>query len=378
MIKKTVVFLRSNPVDPDSRVEKEVNSLLKAGYNVKILAWDRSMQYKVRESYLKLEDGKPKIYRFGIPATFGGGIKNLKAFIIFQIKMLLWLIKNKKEYNIIHACDFDTGYTAYNAARILNKRLVFDIFDYLFTDIEGRFKPFKRYIVYLQHKIINYADGTIICTEQREEQIKGSKPKNLTIIHNSPPQIDKQFTDLHLNNKKTKIAYVGILQDHRFLKELAEVIKVNNDWELHIGGFGKYENYFEKLADKYNNIIYYGKLPYNKALELEHNCDIMTAIYDPSIGNHYYAAPNKFYEALMLGKPLIMVKGTGMYKVVKENEIGELMDYNISSLNTSIENLSKDRLRWPEISVKMKELYIKDYSWNEMEKRLIDLYDKLI
>ena len=34
----------------------------------------------------------------------------------------------------------------------------------------------------------------------------------------------------------------------------------------------------------------------------------MTAIYDPNISNHYYAAPNKFYEALMLGKPLIMVK----------------------------------------------------------------------
>ena len=36
-----VVMLRSNPVNPDSRVEKEVLALSKAGFDVQILAWDR-------------------------------------------------------------------------------------------------------------------------------------------------------------------------------------------------------------------------------------------------------------------------------------------------------------------------------------------------
>ena len=34
---KVILFIRSNPVNPDSRVEKEVYTLLKAGYNVEIL-----------------------------------------------------------------------------------------------------------------------------------------------------------------------------------------------------------------------------------------------------------------------------------------------------------------------------------------------------
>lgn len=39
--KTRVCILRSNPVRPDSRVEKEAWSLAKAGYDVHILAWDR-------------------------------------------------------------------------------------------------------------------------------------------------------------------------------------------------------------------------------------------------------------------------------------------------------------------------------------------------
>ena len=68
---------------------------------------------------------------------------------------------------------------------------------------------------------------------------------------------------------------------------------------------------FAEMAQKCENIFYYGRIPYDRTIALEKECDVMCAIYDPKVPNHYYAAPNKFYEALMLGMPLIMAKGTG-------------------------------------------------------------------
>lgn len=376
MNKMNIILLRSNPVDPDSRVEKEANSLIGAGYKVEILAWDRSAKYKIRESTLSLSNGHVKIHRLGIPAEFGAGIKNLKAFLVFQFKTFIWLLKNRDKFNIIHACDFDTAFTGYQVAKFFNKKLVFDIFDYLFTETNGKYSLFKKFIVNLQHKIINHADGTIICTEKRIEQLAGSKPKKLAVIHNSPPEFKEVLRKKSLNEDKVKIVYAGILQDERFLIELGEVVKDLDDCELHIAGFGKYEKHFKNLGETNSNIIFYGKLSYEKVLELENSCDIMTAIYEPS-SEHSFAAPNKFYEALMLGKPVIMVKGTGMSEVISQYDIGELIDCDKESLNGAIRNLIKRKDEWGAISSRMRKLYSQSYSWDEMEDRQQQFYREL-
>ncbi|CAH0346462.1 glycosyltransferase family 4 protein [Bacillus sp. CECT 9360] len=372
-----IIFVRSNPVNPDSRVEKEVNSLVKAGYTVEILAWDRSSKYRINESYVKLESGDVKISRFGIPASYGGGIrKNLWSLIQFQMSLFSWLVKNKNRYDVIHACDFDTAFITKKVAKQLKKKFVYDIFDY-YVDAFGVPNKLKKYIVYQDHTIINTADAVIICTDKRREQIKGTSPKRLAVIHNTPANQEAGFQKLDLNPNKTKLVYVGVLGNGRFIKEIVEIVKRNPQYEFHIGGFGEYEEYLQAVAKEYSNIYFYGKLPYHNTLELENSCDIMTAIYDPNVPNHYYAAPNKFYEGLMLGKPLIMAKNTGMDDVIAKHRLGEVIEYNMKSLETAIEKLIKRKCEWNIISNELRNLYKEKYSWDEMEIRLINLYKDL-
>ncbi|MHC3417571.1 hypothetical protein [Aerococcus sp. Group 1] len=76
-----IVFLRSNAVNPDSRVEKEVASLLKGGHEVSILAWDRESEIDSADT-LKFNQFNAPIYRFGIKSEFGAGFK--KIFYLFQ------------------------------------------------------------------------------------------------------------------------------------------------------------------------------------------------------------------------------------------------------------------------------------------------------
>ena len=127
---------------------------------------------------------------------------------------------------------------------------------------------------------------------------------------------------------------------------------------------------------KYNNIFFYGRIQYGQTLYLEEQCDIMLAIYDPSVENHVFAAPNKFYEALFLGKPLIMVGGTGMSNIVSEYKLGATIDYSkegfIDGLN-KLKSVDFDRT-----SIVAKELYNKYFSWKIMQERLIELYYVLI
>lgn len=375
MCKKSIVFLRSNPVDPDSRVEKEVNSLLKAGHRITILAWDREKTYSPAANRIKLENGSADIVRIGIAAEFGGGIKkNAVPLLRFQCFLYKWLVNNSSEYDVIHACDFDTAFAGSRAAKRCKKKLVYDIFDY-YVDSFNVPGIFRGVIEGMDHKIINSADAVIICNEQRREQIRGTAPHELTVIHNSPAK-----TDLHrvsVPDSSVKIAYVGILQETRFLKEIAETVSQRSDCELHIGGFGMLDEYFKEMSEHYENIIYYGRLKYSDTLKLEAECDIMTAVYDPRIRNHYYAASNKFYEALMLGKPIIMAKNTGMSDIVEKYDIGVCMEYTKEGFSGALDELIRRRNEWAGISERMKRLYESSYSWETMEKRLVCLYDKM-
>lgn len=369
-----ICIIRSNPVRPDPRVEKEALTLANAGYHVHILAWDRDSNAHEVEDVITVSNINIPITRLGYKASYGEGFKNIKPYLAFQFHIRKWL--KKHDFDIVHACDFDTAFFSLGVVRKKKKKFIFDIFDFLFDAPKS---IFEKCIKKLQFYLINSADATIICTEERKKQIEGSQPKNLCVIHNSPckEQIGNAVFKIK-ETTKIKIAYVGILQDYRLLKEIAEVISQSKEYELHMGGIGKYHTYFKNLSKKNSNINYYGCLSYEQTLALEKQCDIMVGIYDPAISNHRFAAPNKFYESLMLGKPIIMVNNTGMSNIVKEYNIGVLIEYSKVGFQEGLKQLCDRRDEWTLMGNKMEMLYQQFYSWSIMESRLLKLYKKIL
>ena len=377
-----IVFLRSNPISPDSRVEKEAESLVQDGHKVTVLAWDRSESYDSKEIKIKNLYGYTTIIRFGIPAVFGAGLKNLAALYKFQKATYDWLIKNKEHYDVIHACDLDNGLVASKVVNKTKKVFVYDVFDYYSASHDMPFH-LSPLVSNIENGIISKADATIICSEQRIKQISGSKPNKLVILHNAPHQRLIQLANENFSIKKTgisnrtKIGYVGILSRARLIEEMIKVVKKRDDLELHIGGFGQLNDYLVEESRECDRIIFYGKLPYPDTLKLEQQMDILTAIYDPEVENHKYAAPNKFYEALMLGKPLIMVHNTGMDYIVDKYRIGATIDFTEESLCNGIDSIIFERDRWDDICSIEKKMFNELYSWEIMGKRLQDLYREL-
>lgn len=380
-------MLRSNPVSPDPRVEKEAHALGKYGFGVRILCWDRGADYRKKDSKIKLGEKDVPICRIGCRASFGEGIKNIVPFAKFQVRMGLYLFSHRKEYDIIHACDFDTAFISSIISVLAGKKLVYDIFDF----ICGRpHNILQRMVKKMQLAIINRADATIICTEKRKEQIQGSHPKLLAVIHNTPDcngipsgedtaniLLVGRSGNMPSNAGLVRVVYVGILQDHRLLKEITACIAQHPEIEFHVGGFGKYEGFMEEAGKKHQNIIWHGKLQYEETIKLEQESDIQLAVYDPAIENHGYAAPNKFYEALMLGRPLVMARGTGMSEIVEENDIGALVEYSQEGFEEGLMRLVERKPEWPEMGERMRRIYTEQFSWAIMEKRLIQLYEGL-
>lgn len=370
--KKQVCFFRSNPVDPDSRVEKEIIALNEAGYSVDVFCWDRESNHGIHQSFYK--ETNIKIFRVGYKAGFGEGLKSLKPYLKFQFAIIKWIFKNRQKYDVYHACDFDTAFFSFFPIQLCKKRMVFDIFDFICGNPENFF---QKMVKASQIFLINHVDATIICTEKRRMQIKEAKPRKLSIIHNSPDASMISNNSFEKQGTNKSVVYVGVFLDNRLLREMLSYFEKNPNIDFYIGGFGLLERLIFESAEKHSNIHFMGKLSYDMTLALEKSCDIMTAIYDPTVENHQFAASNKFYESLFLGKPLIMAKGTGMSEVVEKERIGVVIDYSEEGFALGMQKILEMEDEWDEISNRMKNLYLEKYNWNVMKKRLIQLYEEL-
>ena len=379
-IMKRVVLLRSNPVQPDPPVEKVADALLENGFQVAVLAWDRTQK---NHSHIteQFQNGSAEMVRFGIPAVYGGRWATLTSILRFEWKIFCWLVKNRKNYDAIHAFDLDTGLVASVVSRMFKKKLIYHVLDayshaHFYSDSLAR-----RIVHKIEMKLINRADATLICTEARKDQIVGSEPKKLEIIHNSPDNTTlnsaEQF-ELKPSKAPVKIAYVGTQCKGRGIEELLEAVKRDSRFEVHMGGYGPLDDAIRKASEHCDRIHYYGRLAYAQTLSLESQCDLMIAIYDPSISNHRYAAPNKLYESLMLGKPLLMCRDTGWNELFERENIGCLIEYSIEGIERGLDELYNNKEKWPEMSQRAVALYNTEYSWEIMKERISKIYSETI
>lgn len=375
--KKGIIFIRATSIVSDSRVTKEADAALKGGYKVFILGWNREKK-QIDTSKLQLNNGVAGIKLFNVKCGYGDGLKNLPKLLMFQFWILFQLFIMKKQYSIIHSCDFDTVIPCFAIKKITNKRLIYDIFDYY---IHSHNVPsiLENLVERIDIGIINGADAVLICNESRYKQIGKSTPKLVEVIHNTPnldfikntPNICKS------SNEKFKIVYVGILQNGRLLIEISDLIKNYNSIELHIGGFGRFEEHFDTLSKELDNVYYYGQLSYSMALRLESECDVLFATYDPKIPNHKFSAPNKIYEAMALSKPIVVCNKTGVDEIINIYNMGVSIEYKAEKFFDAMLLLEKNINMRIDMGENGRRAYDEQFSWGLMEKRLLSLYSKL-
>lgn len=338
---------------------------------------DASSEEKVVKKAMTIDGKSVPNYEIQLPAMIGGGVKNIVPLMKYRRILSKWLKNNQEKYDAIHAVDYDTGAIAMKIKNKYNKKIVYHIADF-YADSRLNIPSFlKKCLRQNEYQIINRAETTIICSDDRKGQIEGSQPNNLVVVHNTPPRKQGAFTTEPQSNKEVlKLTYVGGLEKKRFIDQVISAIKDNPDYHLTIAGSVGDARETVAEIDNINNINFLGKVSYEKALELYRNTDIMFAMYDPNHPNHTYSAANKVYEAMLLGKPIIVAKDTGMDKIVRAEDMGYTIDFTQEAFSDLLNYLIENKEELFEKSKKSYEAYSK-YSWEKMEKRIINLYENL-
>ncbi|MEJ2302378.1 MAG: glycosyltransferase family 4 protein [Anaerolineales bacterium] len=367
-----IVICRSNPIAPDPRAEKVACTLAEAGYAVTLMGWDRTGQLATSE-----QRNRMRYRRLPIRAEFARGIHNLPALLRWQFGLLGWLLKHRDEYDLIHACDFDTVLPALVCKKAWGKKVVYDIFDFYSDHLRATPAWIKSAIRYLDLRVINQADAVILVDEARKQQIAGSHPKYLEVIYNSPQDVLRDLQAMNQPHPRSEmhLVYVGLLQVERGLMELLEVLRLRPEWTLDLAGFGGDEDKILELARLLPNVTFHGRISYKHALELSNLADVLLATYDPTIPNHRYSSPNKVFEAMMLAKPIIVARDTNMDRIVSAAGSGLVVPYgDISALEMALARLANDSHLRLSLGKNARKAYEMIYSWSRMQTKILQLY----
>lgn len=369
---KTVCFIRQTAIYNDSRATKTIISLSKK-YNVLVLGWDRVGD--AREKIQGLFSGNVFLNFYDKHLQHGAGIKGIFKLLGF-IKWVHKQVKNNcKNIDFIHACDLDAAVGCYKFAKKRKIPFIYDVYDYY---IDAHYIPtiLKNNVEKKEIDIINSSFSTIVCLESRKEQIKKANPARVCVIHNAPSseltEISNECKGSH-DIKHIMVVFVGVLSENRLLKEIVEELDIHPNVKLIIGGMGQLSQYIIDACKP--NLEYIGEMQYKNVLKLESQSSVLFATYNPEIPNHKYSAPNKLYEAMALGKPIIVCKGMGIDVLVEQENIGRAIDYSAKGFFDAVNSLCNDKAEYDEMCRHTKELFKTKYSWDIMEERLFDLYD---
>lgn len=371
-----VLILRSNPVAPDPRVEKIARALNRAGYRVTALGWDRTAALPVRETVEGFE-----VRRMPIRAEYGSGLANLPNLLRWQWGLFRWLAKHRAEFDVIHACDFDTILPALWSKRRWGHAVVYDIFDFYADHLRRTPGWIKNWIRKMDLSAIDHADAVILVDDARVAQIAGAQPRRLSVVYNSPEDASPEGAAAWMPSPAgdLRLAYVGLLQVERGLFEMLDVLARHPTWQLELAGFGGDEAKITERAKSMPNVRLYGRVAYDQALALSQSADVLFATYDPAIPNHRYSSPNKVFEAMMLGKPIIVARDTNMDRMIAAANAGLLVPYgDVGALEAALRRLADQPDLRRELGANARRAYEQTYSWQVMEARLQELYAEIL
>jgi glycosyltransferase involved in cell wall biosynthesis len=348
-----ILLIRANDTLADSRVQKYLDLFLKHNIPYKVLAWDRSGELPKMDNY--------HFYR--LKTGYNMGLKSIIGRLRWMFFVISYLIKYKKSYSLVHACDLDAAFPSAVANKLTGKAFIFDIFDW-FTDTIVVHPLLRTVINRMELWTVCRSVKVIICEPERIRQMD-FEPKELWILPNIPTLPIDGSPTAPKSGKKRLIAYVGGLYHHRALKELLECIPNMVNLELHFAGYG--DKQLEELAinqsNKYKNVIFYGKVPYSIGLEIMLKADFLYAMYCKTNPCHIYAAPNKFYESLKLAKPLITTEGTIVGEKVKKAGTGIVIGESAESIRAALNYLSGiDEESYFSMSKNCRDLWIQSFS----------------
>ncbi|MFM2201241.1 MAG: hypothetical protein RL040_441 [Bacteroidota bacterium] len=313
---KHITVLVSNDLQHDQRVAKVCATLIEMGFNITLVG-------------RLLPDSKPferpyETRRFRLPFRTG-------ALFYAALNMRLFFYLLFKRTDIIVANDLDTLLPAFLIARLRGKELVYDSHEY-FTEAEGltnRPIPKKVWLaiegfIFPKLKHVITVNETIAGIYRALYHVPVHVVRNVPLLR--PERVNTSRSELGLPSDKRIILLQGAYIDpDRGGMELALSMEFLDGALLLIIGSGRdLENIKRAVAERKLNdhVKFIAKLPFVELQRYTAIADVGVSLDKPLHLNYAYSLPNKLFDYIHAGLPVLVSDLPELRRIVDAYKIG--------------------------------------------------------
>ena len=369
--KKKIIISVTNDLSTDQRVKKACGTLNSMNYDILLIGRKRHTSLKLKRPYrtkrMKLIFNKGALF-----------------YAEFNIRLFILLVFSKVD--IYHANDLDTLLANYLAAIIRRKPIVYDSHEY-FTgvpEIQNK-KLVKKVWQTIEQFIFPKLKHIITVNQSIAQLYKEEYNKDLRILRNVPNKVKtlklKSKSELNIAEDKDIIITQGAgININRGIEELVEAMQYLNNVCLIIIGDGDVIPQLKKRVLELkleNSIIFKGRMPFNEMMQYTQHAKLGITIDKDTNTNYKYSLPNKLFDFIHAGIPILASKIIEVEKIIKKYQIGLFINNHEP---THIANQIKYALDNKELMSEWKSNThhaSKELNWEIEENTLKDLYKKI-
>jgi len=241
----------------------------------------------------------------------------------------------------------------------------------------------KLFSKILERLLINHVDSVIVVSNSIADWYKNQyKLKTVNVVRNVPYYCDTKYVQPRILKERFNIPqnhvlyiYQGMLSTERGIEILLSVFsKLNNNRHIVFMGYGPLENSIKKYEAEYPNIHLQPAVKPEEITHFTSSADIGICIIKSTCLSYYYSLPNKLFEYIMSGLPVIVNDFPEMAKFVDDNKIGWKVPADEESISQLIKETSIVEIEEKRDNV----LNCKNkFSWEIESKNLSKVYKEL-
>ena len=311
-------------------------------------------------------------------------IENKRMFRLIINPIYVFTRIMRSDFRIVHFHDPEFMLYAYILKVLFHKKVIYDIHEDVPKQIMQKDwinRSLRQFVSASYKNIEDFLSKRFDCLIAATESIKRrfeKENKNTVGVYNYP---DLSLLPDISNNYKTRdsVCYIGLISRERGISELIKAIQICGVNLILCGEFESslFRKEVESLAG-WANVTYLGRLPYREAMNKVNRCfaGIVTFLPFP---NHLESMPNKLFEYMAMGVPVIASNFETWKNIVEKEKTGICVNpRDPDDIARAISFLRCNSEFMETCAFHGRLLVINNYSWNSQYQQLHNAYKKLL